>query len=308
MMRKFLLFFGLFLGFCEANIITDDFSQDSAESSEYFTQETTDSAESSIIDYEFPQYNDESFLNSLITRFSLYNETYFMPIYYQTNMASSPYQKSYKKYETKLQVSFKVNIFRDLFWGIGSFFGYTQTSFFQIYSQNISSPFRSNDYSPEFMLYKPLNVEFWGGSLYNIRFGYRHKSNGEVNKENGGIANLSRGIDTIALDIAYKISDVRIILKAWVYAKKSPKALEKYLGYSDLIVEYDFLTRNHLRLTIANLIHNYAKYKGSVKLEYSFDIKNFALYVQYFYGYGDNLIEYNVKKHGVGVGFSIMRF
>lgn len=261
-----------------------------------------------VFDYEFPRYNDESFLNSLITRFSLYNETYFMPVYYQTHIVKSPYNKPYKKLETKLQISAKMNIFRDLFWGIGAFFGYTQTSFFQIYSQHISSPFRSNDYSPEFMLYKPLNVEFWGGSLYNIRFGYRHKSNGEVNIENGGNADFSRGIDTIALDIAYRISDFRLILKLWAYAKKSPKDIDKYLGYSDLILEYDFLSRNHLRLTIGNLAHNYAKYKGSVKLEYSFDIHNFALYLQYFYGYGDNLIEYNIKKHGVGIGFSVIRF
>lgn len=259
-------------------------------------------------DYEFPHYNDEIFLNSLIARFSLHNETYFMPVYYQTHIVKSPYNKPYKKLETKLQISAKMNIFRDLFWGIGAFFGYTQTSFFQIYSQHISSPFRSNDYSPEFMLYKPLNVEFWGGSLYNIRFGYRHKSNGEVNIKNGGNANFSRGIDTIALDIAYKISDFRLILKLWAYAKKSPKDIDKYLGYSDLILEYDFLSRNHLRLTIGNLAHNYAKYKGSVKLEYSFDIHNFALYLQYFYGYGDNMIEYNIKKHGVGIGFSVMKF
>lgn len=264
----------------------------------------SDEKSSEILDYEFPKYEDNSILNSFLARFSLHEENYFLPIFYQTNVyqINTNPSKQYKNYEAKFQFSAKANIFSDLFWGVGAYFAYTQKSFFQIYSPKISSPFRNNDYIPELMLYKPLDIPLFGGEIYNIRFGFKHTSNGEmVNKH-------SRGIDMIMAEIMYKVSSFRLKLKAWAYIRKDPPEIDKYLGYSSLILEYDFLVKNSLRLSIGNLFHNYAKYKGNVMLEYKYNFEYFAFYVQYFYGYGDNILEYKTKKHGVGVGAAIARF
>ncbi|RDU62253.1 phospholipase A [Helicobacter sp. MIT 14-3879] len=259
---------------------------------------TKDSAtQDEIKDYEFPYYHNLDTANSFIKRFSLHNENYFLPIYYQST-APSPY----KKYEIKLQFSAKANIFQNISWGLGAFFAYTQKSFFQIYSPKLSSPFRNNDYIPELIIYKTLDTPFLGGKLYNIRFGFKHISNGEEN------VTISRGVDLILAEIMYKIENFRLKLKAWAYIRKDPKNIDKYLGYSDLILEYDFLSRNNLKLTISNLFHNYAKYKGNVLLEYKFNLENFAIYAQYFYGYGDNIFEYNFKKNGIGIGIAIATF
>ncbi len=268
-------------------------SSDSAESIEIADSASPQNAE--IPDPEFPDYDDSNFLQSLVDRFSLHHENYFLPIYYQTKMPTSPHEKPFKKYEVKLQISAKASIFKDLFWGVGAYFAYTQKSFFQIYSFDISSPFRSNDYNPEIILYKAFPLGF------NVRLGYRHLSNGETGE-------LSRGVDLVAFDVAYNYEDFRATLKLWAYLRGDPRDLKQYLGYGDLVLEYRFLERNHLRLTLANVFHNYAKYKGSVKLEYRFDIRHFGIFVQYFYGYGDNLIEYKLKKHALGVGFAIARF
>lgn len=270
---------------------------DSSESSAESTESTTDLLESSELtntkDPEFPDYDDDiDLLKSLIERFSMHNKNYFLPLYYQTKMFKSPYDKPYKKFEVKLQISAKASIVKDLFWGIGAYFAYTQKSFFQMYSKSISNPFRSTDYNPELIIYKPFDF----GLL--VRFGYRHLSNGDAGEK-------SRSINLVALDLVYRISDFRATLKSWVYIDKDPPNIHKYIGYSDLILEYSFLQRNHLRLTVGNLIHNYKKYKGNVKLEYRFDIRHFGIFVQYFYGYGDNLHEYDMKKHAVGVGFAV---
>ncbi|RAX55281.1 hypothetical protein CCY99_00855 [Helicobacter sp. 16-1353] len=254
------------------------------------------SDEEQMPNYEFPKYTDLSFANSMIERFSLYNENYFIPLYYSINGIRAPY----KPFEVKLQISAKINLASDLFYGIGLFFGYTQASFFQMYSRDISSPFRDNDYMPEIMFYRALNWKLFGGEFYNIRFGYRHLSNGETKER-------SRGTDRIVAEIMYRYSDFTAHLKAWGYIRRSPSNINKYMGYSDLILSYKFLNRNHLNLTISNLFHNYTNYKGSVLLEYKFDLEILSVYVQYFYGYGDNIYQYNIKTHNIGIGFSIAK-
>lgn len=277
-----------------------DSPKSTPESLESATLSTNEATNKKPKDPEFPDYDDDvEFLQSLIERFSMHNENYFLPLYYNTNIFQSndvkPYTKPYKKFEVKLQISAKASIFKDLFWGVGMYFAYTQKSFFQMYSRSISSPFRSTDYNPEFTLYKPFDFGL------NVRFGYKHLSNGDAGKD-------SRSINVMALDLIYKISDFRATLKSWVYMTHDPRDIRKYLGYSDLILEYDFCGRNHLSLTIGNLVHNYKHYKGNVKLEYRFDIQHFGIFVQYFYGYGDSLHEYNLKKHAIGVGFALARF
>ena len=278
----------------------DESNANSPKSTPDSLKSATLSAEKKSKDPEFPDYDDDvEFLQSLIERFSMHNENYFLPLYYNTNIFQSndvkPYTKPYKKFEVKLQISAKASIFKDLFWGVGMYFAYTQKSFFQMYSHSISSPFRSTDYNPEFTLYKPFDFGL------NVRFGYKHLSNGDA-------GNDSRSINVMALDLIYKISDFRATIKSWVYMTHDPRDIRKYLGYSDLILEYDFCGRNHLSLTIGNLVHNYKHYKGNVKLEYRFDIQHFGIFVQYFYGYGDSLHEYNLKKHAIGVGFALARF
>lgn len=282
----------------ESTADSSDLAIDSSESSgDSNAKSTTDLLQSDSLtnayDPEFPDYDDDSdLLKSLIERFSMHNENYFLPLYYQTQIFDSPYDKPYKKFEVKLQISAKASIVKDLFWGVGAYFAYTQKSFFQMYSKSISSPFRSTDYNPELIIYKPFDF----GLL--VRFGYRHLSNGDAGEK-------SRSMNLVALDLVYRISDFRATLKSWAYIDKDPPNIHKYIGYSDLILEYSFLRRNHLRLTIGNLIHNYKSYKGNVKLEYRFDIRHFGIFVQYFYGYGDNLHEYDMKKHAIGVGFAI---
>ena len=167
-------------------------TQDSPESIAESMQDSPESnaestAQKAFYDPEFPDYDDDvEFLQSLIERFSMHNENYFLPLYYNTNIFQShdvkPYTKPYNKFEVKLQISAKASVFKDLFGsGIGSYFAYTQKSSFQLYSVDISSPFRSTDYNPEFMIYRPFDFGL------NVRFGYRHLSNGDAGNDSRSI-------------------------------------------------------------------------------------------------------------------------
>ncbi|MDE6885512.1 MAG: phospholipase A [Helicobacteraceae bacterium] len=271
-----------------------------------------------LIDYEFKDFknDDVSLMQSIINRFSLNEETYVLPIYYSFRKPYYPVDSiagEYSKAEVKLQVSFKTLIFENIFANIGLYFAYTQTSFFQIYAPILSSPFRDNDFIPELIAYRPLDVHFWGGKLYNVRLGYNHISNGEGIDEVG--FKKSRGIDRIFADIMYRIGNediwnLDIALKAWTFLRKDPINVDSYLGYSSLRLTYDLYKDHHFILNIGNLFHNYAKYKGSIRLEYKYDLfdSGISLYAQYFYGYGDNLFEYNILSHKIGIGIAVTRW
>lgn len=265
---------------------------DSAKSLDFV--ESKSPQDSALPNYEFPKYNDLSFANSLIERFSLHNANYFLPAYYTFSGQVAPY----RNIEVKFQISAKINLFSDLFCGIGVFFGYTQKSFFQMYSRKISAPFRDNDYMPEILFYRALDWNLLGGKIYNIRFGYRHLSNGEWKAR-------SRSIERILAELMYQNGDFHAKLALWAYISPSPSNIYKYIGFGDLQLKYSFLERNHLYLTIGNLFHNYGQYRGNVLLEYRFDLNKSSIYVQYFYGYGDNTFQYNRKTHSVGIGLAI---
>lgn len=260
-----------------------------------------------LVDYEFIQYQNNNFLQSLLDRFSVHNEIYLLPVYYALEELPSPYMsisdKKYNRLESKFQVSFKFLIARDIIANIGFYFAYTQTIFFQIYSPRLSSPFRDNDFTPELVLYRPFNIDFLGGKFYNLRFGYSHTSNGEGIDIVG--FTKSRGIDRIFTELMYKIYDFKISLKTWAFIRSEPTDINKYLGYSSLKLKYD-IYKNHFILNISNLIHNYLKYKGNITLEYRYDLfDRIGLYAQYFYGYGDNLYQYNIKTQHIGLGVAI---
>lgn len=260
-----------------------------------------------IVDYEFIEYKDMNLLQSLIERFSIHDETYLLPVYYAIEPLPKPISSrnniAYNRLESKFQVSFKLLVSRDLFYGIGFYFAYTQNVFFQIYSPKLSSPFRDSDFTPELVLYKPLNISFLAGELYNIRFGYSHTSNGEGLDSVGFIK--SRGMDRVFSEFMYKIDDFKLALKLWVFTRREPRNIIKYMGFSSLKLSYD-LYNHHFILNVSNLIHNYLKYKGNVRLEYRYDIfDKVGLYAQYFYGYGDNLYQYNIKSHHIGLGIAI---
>ena len=73
-------------------------------------------------------------------------------------------------FDAKLQISFKLRIWDHVF------FGYTQTSIWDIYKE--SSPFRDTSYRPSLFYYKP---DIWGQETNSLGLavGAEHESNGK---------------------------------------------------------------------------------------------------------------------------------
>ncbi len=214
-----------------------------------------------------------------------------------------------KRFETKFQISFKKELFTNVF-GFKNqlYFGYTQKSFWQIAEK--SSPFRETNYAPEFFLSIPYKDS--NSIIKKYKIGLLHQSNGR-----SGL--LSRSWNRIYLQGFLIYKHIEIIPRIWYRIPERKKRniydaggddnpdILKYLGYGDLriVIPYDknifsFTLRNNFRINDD---------KGAVLFDWSFPLlkNNIFGYIQIFSGYGESLIDYNKRNNKIGIGFSISR-
>jgi phospholipase A1/A2 len=199
--------------------------------------------------------------------------------------------------------------------------GYTQLSFWQLYNTPFSAPFRETNYEPEALWNIPTNYDLFGlgllkGRIFNV--GFNHQSNGRARP-------LSRSWNRIVTNIGFekvfseegenfKRNEFNLLLKAWYRLPESGldddnPGIEKYMGYGEIWGYYYFdrlkfgiMLRNNLR-TDGN--------KGAIQLDCSFPIPfinsdRVGLYLQYFNGYGESLIDYNSSTNRISAGFMLM--
>lgn len=228
---------------------------------------------------------------------------YVMEVYNFAKM----YNPNYIRAETKGHISFRIPIVRNALDSGGSlYFAFTNVFFFQLFNETASSPVRDNDFSPEFLYVWPLNVDFLGGKIQEFTTGWRHISNGEVNKENGGAEDKSRGTDRWIFKLIWTHGEFGADLEFFVptrYYSDNPD-IYNYLGIGDL--KLFFRHKKHLvDMTIKGLFridYSYMKY-SSFELSYTYKLNpHFGIYTQYFVGYSDVLYEYNIFAHRIGIG------
>ncbi len=219
--------------------------------------------------------------------------------------------QGYENYELLIQFSFKKQIYENLF------FAYSHKSFWQIYDQGNSRPFRENDYNPEAFL------EF--ENLFNIdslRVGLaEHESNGEKQHydSEGNPVNNSRTWNRTYLFIMQNMGDiVRLGLKTWVVTDQNNDEygsfgednadIQQYLGSGEIYLELGrrpFYLALMLRRGWREGTETF-RVEGWIPLHYLFFDKDTGidLYLQGFSGYGDSLIDYNRKVERFAIGFS----
>lgn len=217
------------------------------------------------------------------------------------NVSSSKEPNQSKQVETKFQISIKKILLDDLFAkDLDLYFAYTQQSFWQLYDNQNSRPFRESNYEPSLYLSYPLDK--YDLFFDRVDFGYVHQSN-------GGDLNNSRSWDRLFVEGIYSYENFTMALKAWYRIPESADKddnpdITKYLGYGELT--FGYLWNKHLLTT--TLRNNLREdNKGSILLDYSYPIyKNLYLYLQFFNGYGESLRDYNnsINRFGVGILFN----
>ncbi len=244
----------------------------------------------------------------------MYKPLYILPLFMhdKPNYAiQSPSQElientpnDYRSAELKFQFSLKSKVAQDLFnTDADMWVGYTQRSYWQVYNEDNSRPFRATDYMPELFLTQPVKASLpFGGQLRMLGAGAIHHSNGEDDP-------LSRSWNRVYLMGGAEWGNLTVIPRIWkrVQTKASSKDdnpdIEDYYGYGDLTLSYDLDKGRNISGTFR---YNPATSNGSAQIDYIHPMDNKVnLYMTLFHGYGESIIDYNHKDTTVGIGIML---
>lgn len=215
----------------------------------------------------------------------------------------------YEDVELKFQLSFKTRFLKKE-WsraiGVDFWLAYTQTSWWQLYSPDISRPFRETNYQPELIVIKEMPVRV--GKLKWVYTGvsFNHQSNGRSNP-------ISRSWNRVILHTGWELDDWSFIVKAqWRLPESSEDndnpGMINYLGRADALVNYR-KRRHNISVFGRHSLNDGNDNRGSVQLDYVYTIPNIVkLQLQFFHGYGESMIDFNHKQTTVGLGVSLIEW
>lgn len=246
-----------------------------------------------------------------------HRQSYILPFVKSDNFNRKPYESNelvsgqLEDYESKYQVSFKVPLRSSTLFipGDGLYFGMTIQAWWQVYSDEISKPFRETNYTPEIFYIAPLPWQPNDGNMaFTVHF--EHQSNGQTQL-------LSRSWNRLLASVVYEKNDFAIGVKPWYRFKENEKSdpldpkgddnpdIHKYLGHYEVFGAYAF---NDDHKVSFNVRKNWKTGNGSIELNYSFPFPGSSRLVgfaQYFSGYGESLIDYNHKQQKLGFGIAV---
>jgi len=202
--------------------------------------------------------------------------------------------------EMTFQVSIKAPLWRNILGSnIDGYMGYTARSWWQLFNDDISSPFRETNYEPELFIRNVDNHEILGTTVTGWALGFNHQSNGRSEP-------LSRSWNRILGRTGIEINnDLTVLLRAWYRIPEDDEdddnpGMHKYMGYGDIRTIW---TPN--RNTFTAMLRPGTE-KTSYELTWSYPIsKVFRIYAQYYKGYGESLIDYDYENERIGIGIAM---
>lgn len=206
--------------------------------------------------------------------------------------------------EAKFQLSFKVKLadFSE-FGGAALWAGYTQQSHWQVFNSGVSRPFRESDYEPELMLALHPQFEALGWRWRLLVVGFNHQSNGRAEP-------LSRSWNRLFAQFGVERGDLALLLRPWWRiperrADDDNPDINRFLGYGDVVGVYR--RGEHSYSALAR--YNVASGRGALQLSWQFPLaRRLRGNLQVFSGYGESLIDYNVRQNTIGIGVSLADF
>jgi phospholipase A1/A2 len=251
-----------------------------------------------------------------ILRIRAYRPVYLLPLFYSSapnDMPSSPSpghtsdSQSLNHTEAKLQISLKTKLAEDLFGNNGDlWFGYTQSSRWQVYNSGDSRPFRETNHEPEAMLVFRTDYELagWRGRLFNLSL--NHQSNGRS-------LPLSRSWNRVMLSADFERNDWTLSIRPWWRISEATSQddnpdISNYLGRGDIHLVRTWGDRQ-LSLLARHSLRGGENSHGALQLDYAFPIAgDLRGHLQWFSGYGESMIDYNHRANYFGLGVSLLEW
>ncbi|MGI9276498.1 MAG: phospholipase A [Endozoicomonas sp.] len=237
---------------------------------------------------------------------------YILPMSYNSRFNRKPYESHgdvYSNTEVKFQISLKAPVWEGVFNGYGDLYGaYTNTSWWQAYNKEFSSPFRETNHEPELFMVFPTSYQVLGLTMRGVMTGIVHQSNGRTGY-------LSRSWNRAYAHVFFERDNFYFSLKPWLRFHEDEKDIneegypnvpgddnpdiEDYMGHGELHFGYKYGSQ-HFAAMVRN---NFSTHKGAVQIDWSFPLtERFRGYVQYFNGYGESLIDYNASVNRLSLG------
>ncbi len=235
-----------------------------------------------------------------------YRSNYILPYTYNSSPNYAAVREAdpgedLKYEEVAFQLSFKVKLWTDVLGQKADLWvAYTQRSFWQLYNFEDSSPFRETDYEPELLLNFRTDYSLLGLRGRFINVGFNHQSNGQSEP-------LSRSWNRIVANAGFERGNFSLLLRGWYRIPDSAADddnpnIEDYMGYGEIWAYY-FWKGNRFGIMLRNNL-DFNPNRGAVQLEWSFPLFELVSgYLQYYYGYGESLLDYNHSVNRIGIGF-----
>jgi len=199
---------------------------------------------------------------------------------------------------------------RDSLW-----FGYTQQSYWQLFSGSISRPFRNTDHEPEIMYIVPTPADLPGG--WRLRYSgasFNHQSNGQS-------LPLSRSWNRAILMAGMEKGErFTVTARLWNRIPDGDEIddnpdIDKLIGRGEVTGGWQVNKDNTLLLTLRHSLSTPAN--GSWRLEWLQTLgeanrngtpSGLRMHLQLFNGYGDSLVDYNRGRTVFSIGLSLVDF
>ena len=210
--------------------------------------------------------------------------------------------------ETKFQISLKTKLWEDI---IGDYsdlwFGYTQSSRWQVFNGALSRPFRETDYEPELMLNFRTHADLpFGWDLRMSGVSLTHVSNGRD-------VPLSRSWNRVIGQIGIDRPGWTIVARPWWRIHEDRESddnpdIEDFMGRGELLVTRNW--RGHeISALLRHSLRGGERAHSAVELNWAFPIHGqLKGYLQFFSGYGESLIDYNHSANRIGLGVSLIEW
>lgn len=248
-----------------------------------------------------------------------YKPVYMLPLFFNSNPNDNPRSpnplnvvpnsQNLDATEAKFQLSLKTKLGQNLFGhNADIWFGYTQSSRWQVYNDNVSRPFRETNYEPEFMLTAATSwsafQQISGWDLKMLGLSLNHQSNGRE-------LPFSRSWNRIIGIAGFEKGDTLLQVRPWARLPENAEDddnpdIADYVGRIDYLLvhknqghEYSLLMRHNMRFN--------GDSRGAIQLDWAFPLEgNLRGHLQWFSGYGESLIDYNHRSDYLGMGVSLI--
>ena len=244
---------------------------------------------------DVPRYNPDSVREELDKRpyFSLYKDNYFIG---GTTIGSKPTNKNS---DVKFQLSISQRLTKSkLPFDTYLFITYTQKAFWNVFQESL--PMYDLNFNP-------------GIGLSHLVI-HRNRLIGQVSlliehESNGKDSTASRSWNKVTFAVAITLSpNWEAQFKTWIpiVDGENNKDLLKYNGIFQVAANYRTDNRRFNCGVILTKRKTWTSFNTQVELSYKFNNnENQYFFLQYYNGYGENLLEYNKFKSMIRIGFVI---